>query len=1456
MLDRIIAFSIQNKLIVGLFILGLIGFGAYNVTILPIDAVPDITDNQVQVITVSPSLGAGDIERLITFPIEQGTRNIPGITEKRSFSRFGLSVVTIVFDDKTDVYWARQQVTEKINQIDVPKELGTPDLAPLTTGLGEIFQYAVKCKPGFEGRYDASELRTIQDWIVRRQLLGTVGVADVSSFGGKLKQYEIAVDPMRLSAQGLTINDVFDAVSNNNSNTGGAYIEKGPVLYYIRSEGLLTGMDDLRNIKVKMMADGTPVMLRDVAEVRIGNATRYGAMIFNTEGEVAGAVVMMLKGDNSSKVIERVKERIATIQKTLPEGVMIEPFLDRTKMVNNAIGTVETNLLEGALIVLLVLVLFLANLRAGLVVASVIPLAMLFAVIMMNLFGVSGNLMSLGALDFGLIIDGAVIIVEAVMHSLHHNKRFRELQRIPQNEMDNEVGSAAGRMMRSAMFGQIIILIVYLPILTLQGIEGRMFRPMAQTVAFAVLGAFLLSLTWVPMASALFLSKKISLKTTFTDRILERFNNFYQRILDRSLLKPVRLIGGSVVLLAIALGVLSTMGGEFIPQLEEGDFAVETRMIPGSSLTSMVENGTKAAALITRNYPEVEKVVMKIGSGEIPTDPMPIDAADMMIILKPKKEWTSAKTFPELEAKMGETLSELPGVTFGFQYPVQMRFNELMTGARQDVVLKLYGEDLDTLSLYAKRIGALVETVEGATNLYVETVSGLPQIVVKHDRSALARYGLDVADVDRVVHTAFAGSVAGQIYEGERRFDLVVRAANQSRTGVEDVQRLLVPTPSGQAVPLSLLADVRIVQGPNQIQREDAQRRIIIGFNVRGRDVQSIVQELQGKVESGIKLPPAYFVTYGGQFENLLKARARLMIVVPVALLLILLLLYFAFGSIQLSLLVFSAVPLSMIGGVAALWIRDMPFSISAGVGFIALFGVAVLNGIVLINEFEHLRKNGLNDVRERIAQGTRVRLRPVLMTAAVASLGFMPMAISMGAGAEVQRPLATVVIGGLISATLLTLLVLPALYLMATRRKSRRDNGGSAAPVIAVVVLLMIVPSFAQAQNNAPRISLQQAVDSALKNNPYLREATLHVEAQNAMARSGWDIPKTSAEYEYGQINTDANDEKLILKQEFAFPTVYIRQRQMLKHTAEGRRLELVLRQREVRAQVREAYYRMLLLMEQQKLLREADSLYTGVLAGQEQRFSLGDANVLQRSSARTQQLLMRAELQAVNADLEHARLRFAQLLNTRSAYVPEAGVMRYTIDQVPGDNAVQQHPVVQAAREREAVADGRWMLERARWLPDLSIGWTQQTFRGSASVGDPGKIYGNSDRFTAVQAGISVPLFFGSQQAKVKAARIGTEEAESGTLAATLEVTTRVQQARQQYQAELERVNALDEGVAQEAGLLRTSAAAAFSNGDISQLEWTLLTGQSIDLSMARLNALLDLSRAAAALDEFLDR
>ena len=1042
MLNAIIEFSIRNKLIIALGTIALIVFGAYETTKLPIDAVPDITNNQVQIITVAPSFGATDIERLVTFPIEQASSNIPGTLEIRSFSRFGLSLVTIVFDDETDMYWARQQVSERLQKVKdiIPNEIGMPEMGPITTGLGEIYQYVVRPKKGFESRYDATELRTIQDWYVRRQLLGVQGVAEVSSFGGKVKQFEIAINPSQLHAMHLGIDDVFRALENNNQNTGGAYIEKGPTLLFIRSEGLIGSVNDIENVVIKSTNQGIPILLRDIATVSIGHAIRYGAMCYNDEGEVSGAVVMMIKGGNSSEVIQNIKTKIENIQRTLPEGVIIEPFLDRTKMVNNAISTVSTNLMEGALIVIFILVLFLGNFRAGFLVASMIPLSMLFAIIMMNLFGVSGNLMSLGALDFGLIVDGAVIIVEAVMHQLSHGKQFRGL-RITQKEMDEQVGSSAKKMMNSAVFGQIIILIVYVPILSLQGIEGKMFKPMAQTVAFALIGAFVLSLTYIPMMSSVLINKQIADAPSISDIILAKIEKIYQRYLARLLRIPRRIITLVIAMFILSLITLFTMGGEFIPALEEGDFAVEVRLLTGSNISSSIEYTQKAAGIIKQQFPEVEKIVTKIGSGEIPNDPMPIEAADLMIIMKDKKEWTSASTFPEMAEKMSNAMKQVPGITIGFQYPVQMRFNELMTGARQDVVCKIFGENLDTLAQYAKVLGTIIGTIEGATDLFIEPINGMPQIIVKYNRDIIAQYGLTIAQVNMVINSAFAGYTAGTVYEGEKRFDLVIRMHKPERKSIDDIINLLIPLGNGNQIPLHQLASIESVNGPNQIQRENTKRRIVIGFNVRGRDVQSIVEELQKKVDGTIGFAPGYAITYGGVFENLNDAKARLAIAVPIALLLIFILLYFAFSSVKLSMLIYSAIPLSAIGGVFFLSMRGMPFSISAGVGFIALFGVAVLNGIVLVAEFVRLQESGMKNLLRIVLMGTKIRLRPVLMTACVASLGFLPMALSNGSGAEVQRPLATVVIGGLFSATLLTLFVLPILFILFESKNSMKNE-------------------------------------------------------------------------------------------------------------------------------------------------------------------------------------------------------------------------------------------------------------------------------------------------------------------------------------------------------------------------------------------------------------------------------
>jgi cobalt-zinc-cadmium resistance protein CzcA len=1432
MLNSIIAFSIKNKFIVCLFILALIGYGSYELTKLPIDAVPDITDNQVQVITIAPALGAPDIERLITFPIEQVNSNIPGLKEIRSFSRFGLSVVTIVFDDGVDIYWARQQVIERLQQVQdkLPKGFGVPTLAPVTTGLGEIYQYAVRAKAGYEGKYDAMKLRTIQDWIVRRQLLGVKGVADVSSFGGYLKQYEIAVNPAKLKANNITITDVFDALENNNQNTGGAYIEKGPTVLFIRSEGLVASLDDIQNIVVKNLENGSPLLIRDIADVGFGSATRYGAMTYNGQQQVSGAVVMMLKGANSNEVIKSIKERIAQIQKTLPEGVIIDPFLDRTKMVNHSISTVSKNLMEGALIVIFVLVLFLGNFRAGFIVASVIPLALLFAIILMNLFNVSGNLMSLGALDFGLIVDGAVIIVEAVMHSLTHNKKFNEQSGLDQIEMDMEVNKSASRMMNSAVFGQIIILIVYLPILTLEGIEGKMFKPMAQTVAFALIGAFILSLTYVPMMSALFLKKSIIPKKNFSDRMMERVNNTYQATLTKALGFPKIIVVTVIGLFIIAVFILTTLGGEFIPVLPEGDFAVETRVLPGSNLNTSIEAVSVASKLLLKKFPEIEKIVGKTGSSEIPTDPMPIDATDMMIILKDRSEWTSASTYEEIEAKMSKELEAVPGVTFGFQYPVAMRFNELISGARQDVVCKIFGEDLDTLAYYAKKLGEVCNKVEGNSGLYVEAVTGMPQIVIQYNRPAIAQYGLNIRDINNTINTAFAGQSTGLVYEGEKRFDLVVRLAGEQRKNLEDVQNLLIPSSKDIQIPLNQVATVSIIDGPNQIQRENAQRRIIVGFNVRGRDVQGMVKELQERVEKQIKLPPGYYITYGGAFENLVAAKKRLSVAVPVSLLLIFLMLYFAFGSFRHGLLIYSAIPLSAIGGILALAIRGIPFSISAGVGFIALFGVAVLNGIVLIAEFNRLKSEGMEDLKQIVMEGTKVRLRPVLMTAFVASLGFLPMALSNGEGAEVQRPLATVVVGGLLVATFLTLFVLPILYTLFEKGMKLNIHKGAA-------VLIAFSIGFANQANAQIHLTLNAAIDSALKNNLSIQNEQLNATYNKKLKGTAIDVPQTNIIGEYGQINSYYNDTKIGISQSIKFPTVYAKQKLILDEEWKSSLLTVSVKQIELKRRVTQVFYELVYLQEKEKLLQHADSIYIQFLKNAELRLSKGESDILERTTAATQSGQVNQQLKQVQQDYQITQLEFQLLLNSNNQFIPDEKNRKMETIPSADTSLLRQNPSLTLLKQQEKISFSKYKLEKSKLLPDLFISYSNMSMRG---FGADERLYNTATRFQSIQAGIGIPLFFGAQKYRIGALKINQQIAENNYLIGMNALQLEYQQTLLIYKKNLQIVTYYEDTALKNADIIINTANKQFSNGAINYLEWVLLMNQAITIQSDYIEAI----------------
>ncbi len=1444
MLNKIIEFSIKNKLIIGLMVLSLIGYGAYEVTQLPIDAVPDITNNQVQVITVVPALGASDVERLITVPLEQANSNVPGLMELRSYSSFGLSVITIVFNDDVDVYWARQQISERLQQVQdkLPKGFGTPFLAPACTGLGEIYQYVVRPDKGYENKYTPMDLRTIQDWIVRKQLLGVKGVADVSSFGGLLKQYEIVIEPEKLLSNNITINDVFVALEKNNQNTGGSYIEKGKTALFIRSEGLVGNIEDIKTIVVKNLSNGIPLLIRDVAEVRYGSAIRYGALTYNGEQQVSGAVVLMLKGANSDEVITNVKKRIEHIKKSLPQGVVIEPFIDRTKMVNNAISTVTRNLLEGALIVVLVLVLFLGNFRAGLLVASVIPLAMLFAIILMNLFGVSGNLMSLGALDFGLIVDGAVIIVESVMHRLSHSKHFNLTNRLSQSDMDMEVNHSSSRMMNSAVFGQIIILCVYLPIFTLQGIEGKMFKPMAQTVAFALVGAFVLSLTYIPMMSTLILSKKISHQPTFSDRMMNQLERFYQRYMLKILRYQKMILISIVGLFVVAVGVLTQLGGEFIPSLPEGDYAVELRLLPGSNLNSSIEVASKASKILLTQFPEIERIVTKTGSSEVPTEPLPLHVSDMIVVLKNKSKWVSATSYEELEQKMTKALEAIPGVAFSFQYPVAMRFNELISGARQDVVCKIFGENIDTLAHYANRLGQICNTVQGNSGIYVESVTGLPQITIQYNRDIIAQYGLNISDINHVINAAFAGESSGLVYEGEKRFDLVVRLTSEKRKNLADVQNLLIATPKGTQIPLSAVANVQIIEGPSQIQRENSQRRIIVGFNVRGRDIQSMVQELQQKVDQQIDLPVGYSITYGGAFENLNAAKARLYIAVPLSLALILLLLYFAFGSIKQGLLIYSAIPLSAIGGIFALAIRGIPFSISAGVGFIALFGVAVLNGIVLIAEFNRLKAEGYKDLKRIVVQGTKIRLRPVLMTAVVASLGFLPMAISTGEGAEVQRPLATVVIGGLLFATFLTLFILPILYIMFHNRISKIKKNRTPLTILVLVTLSL------QGMNAQTTITLHQAVDMATTNNLSVKNERLRSDYRKKLILSSTNIPATNVVGEYGQINSFYTDTKLGVSQSINFPTVYANQKNLLTQEWKSQELNAEVQEIQLKKQITQTYYHLIYLQKKQELLQKIDSLFAEFKDKATLRFNNGECNVLEKITAENQRGQIGLQLQQLWLDMELIQLRFQLLLNTTTIYKPDKNDILQINLAVLDTNNLSTHPTMEYLKQQQQIAMATTKVERAKLSPEITMGYSIMGMRG---MGADNKEYNNMPRFQALQLGLGIPIFTNSQNAKINALKaneiIVTNEYELNLIG----FKNSFRSALAQYRKYDEAVRYYENSAVKNAHTITITANQQFINGDINYLEWVLLINQAITIqsdyieaSRNKNNALIDLN------------
>jgi len=1370
MINSIISFSIKNKALVGLMVFALIIGGIYSMTKVPLDAVPDITNNQVLVITTAPNLGTEDIEKFVTYQVELAVANLPDVIEIRSVSRFGLSVVTIVFKDNSGTYLPRQLVSEALNEVkeNIPQGFGEPFMAPISTGLGEIYQYTLEVQPGFEDKYDDMELRTMQDWIVKRQMAMLPGVVEVNSFGGRVKQYEIAVNPDKLRSMGITISDVFESLNKNNQNTGGAYIEKNHQANFIRGEGLMRSLDDIRNTVVKNR-DGNPVFIRDVAEVRFGSFVRYGSFIKDGKGSAVGGIVMMLKGENSNNVINAVKERMTLIQKSLPEGVEIKPFLDRSKLIKSTTTTVAENLGMGALIVIFILVLFLGNLRGGLIVASTIPLALLFAFIMMHIFGVWANLMSLGALDFGILIDGAVIIVESMIFYLHKKNLIGKKLTPP--ERDELAYKSASKMMNSAFFGQLIILIVFIPVLALQGVEGKMFIPMAMTFGFAVIGVMLLSLTYIPMMAATFLRAPKTDKKTFGDKIIIGIENIYSPIIDR-VLKHGKIIVLVAVFLVVGGGFLfSRMGAEFIPKLDEGDLAFQTFLKPGTSLTEVENVSNKIQQVVLENFPdEVQSIQARIGVATLPMDPMPLDIADNFVILYPKEHWTKVKTKQELVDAIKEKLAVFTGINFEFTQPIEMRFNELLTGVREDIAIKLYGDDLNILADKAKEIAGLVSGIEGVAGVKAEAIKGLPQITVRYNRNKMGQYDLNITDLNTAIETAFSGGVAGKIYQGERMFDLVVRLDEKHRKSITDLQDLFISLPNGNQIPLREVADISYQPGPMQISRDNTNRRTYVGINVDNRDIKSLVTEIQETLDAKLDLPIGYYIRYGGAFENLERATKRLSLVVPLALLLIFMLVFFAIKSFKQTLMIYIAIPFAAVGGIASLYLRGMPLSISAGVGFIVLFGVAVLNGLVLISGFNELKAEGKLKLSEIIKKGSIRRIRPILLTASTDILGFLPMAISSSAGAEVQRPLATVVIGGMLTSTLLTLIVLPILYKWVESRK-RSSKSTKLKPAIAVVAILVGLGFAGNTTAQDTTFTLQQAVEMAKENYPTLKAAQLNIDKQEALKSTSYDFGTTSVYTGKEEVgNGSAGVQNKIGFEQNDIDLLGIAAKTKLANN----RTELAVAAKQLTEQTLErdvslAWFEVLYTKKQWALFRQLDSLYADFEKAAEIKYKTNETSRIEYISASTKYKQLQVDIKMAESNYAVAM----QMLNRFLLYPGTFEIDETGFEQVVATTVLDSltgNPVLNLYNNRTEVAKSAWKAEKSAFLPKFDMGYKFQSIDGIPD-------------HSGWQVGISVPLLFFSQSGKTKASRIDYEIAGQQVLQKKIEINNRYKQLLSRY-------------------------------------------------------------------------
>ncbi|WP_124979858.1 CusA/CzcA family heavy metal efflux RND transporter [Nonlabens xiamenensis] len=1401
MINRIIDFSINNKFIIGLFTLTLIGVGIWSMATVNLGSVPDITNNQVQVITQSPNLGTEDIEQFVTYPVELSMGNLPGVTEIRSISRFGLSVVTIVFEDDMGTYLPRQLVGEKLNELgeSIPEKFGSPSMGPISTGLGQIYEYTIQPEEGFETKYSPMELRTVQDWVIKRQLTLLEGVVEVNSYGGSIKQYEVAVDPEKLNSMGISISQVYEALSQNNVNTGGAYIEKNKMSNFIRGEGLIRSLEDIKDISI-INEGNIPITIGDVAtRVHFGSQVRYGA--FTQDGkEAVGGMIMMLKGSNPNAVIQNVKDRMAEIEKSLPDGLTIAPIIDRSELIARTTDTVKTNLLEGALIVIFALVLLLGSLRGGIITATTIPLSLLFAFILMKQFNVWANLMSLGAIDFGIIIDGAVIIIEGTVYEIQKRIRSGKLK-FNQGVMDKVAYDAGSTMMGSAFFGQIIILIVFTPILFLTGVEGKMFKPMAYTFGFAMIGAIILCLTYVPMMAALFMKPVQNTKNWFgkferrlekiSDKIIGAIHSAYMPLLKGALKLKFIVLSAATVLLVIAGFIFSNMGGEFVPQLDEGDLAMQALIRPGSSLTESIEVSKKIETILLESFPEIKTVTARIGVADIPTDPMPMDIADMYIILnKDMDEWTTVSTKEGLIDAIRDKLDdELVGVNLVFTQPVELRFNELLEGVREDIAVKLYGEDLEVLSEKVQEMAAIIQTVPGAGDVSAERTAGLPQMTVKYRRDKMAQYGLNIQKVNDYVSTAFAGGTAGVIFEGEKRFDLVVRFDESHRKSIDDLRNMYIDLKDGSQVPIIEIAEIEYVPGPMQISRDNTYRRTYVGVNARGRDVESVVKDIQQKLDEELDLPSGYYITYGGEFENLQSAKDRLIIVVPIALFLILILLYFALKSFSQSLMIYIAIPLAAIGGVFALWLRGMPFSISAGVGFIVLFGVAVLNGLVLINRFNSLKEEGVISIKDRIFQGTKERIRPIMLTATTDIFGFLPMAFSTSAGAEVQQPLATVVIGGMLTATLLTLIVLPVLYTFIEKRRERKDQNkiGSFNPqaltTILIVGFMLGGTAFAKAQQpQAPvqdivvqdsiiPIAISQAIEIAKENYPVLKASQLEIERQNALKGIAYDFGNT-------QVFTGGEE---IADGQGIYTVIGIGQQNIdllgigVKRRLQQKRIELAqtgfnLSEIQIELEVKRAWSETFQAKKKFFLYRELDSIYGQFSKSVELNYEVEAISRLEYAAARNQALQINNKFQQAEIDYFIALQKLNLWLTPDTMYTVTDDLEVAEISILDADDTLDEHPDLLLSRKRIDEAQASYDAARANLLPKFNLQGGLQRVNGDSG-------------FYTYQAGISIPLFSGPDRSRAKTAKLDTQIAETNATFKQRELQSQFIQARQNF-------------------------------------------------------------------------